>query len=85
MRLSTQLLRGLFALPLLAVGLAAGAGAEPAACRQDVAAMTRLANTVAEESAGQACAVAMRPAGARALARMPGDIGQLGLRVRCAS
>ena len=80
MRLSTQLHRSLFALPLLMVGLAA-VGLEEAATSDRL-----VPASLAEASISDAaCASAARPAGPRGLARMPGDIGALGRRLRCAS
>lgn len=72
MRPATPLRRSLFALPLLAVALTAFAPprAVPAMVLVPVA-----------DSAG--CGPA-EPVGALGLARMPGDLGGLGRRLRCA-
>lgn len=79
MRLSTQLHRSLFALPLLAIGLmAAGAGEAPPSPVLVPVALAEAAMS------GLDCA-SPPPAGPRGLARMPGDIGALGRRLRCAS
>ncbi len=69
MRLTTQLRRSVFALPLLAVALFADVPS-PAAGPAYVA------------SAGLGCGSAA-PVGIRGLARMPGDLGHLGRRMRC--
>lgn len=69
MRLATPLRRSLFALPLLAVALAAwGVPAAPPAL------------VLEPVSGGMDCG----PVGALGLARMPGDLGGLGRRLRCA-
>lgn len=73
MRLSTQLLRSLFALPLLLVAVAALVVGNPPS--PSVA-------EIGEVSAAGCAQVA--PAGLRGLARMPGDLGQLGRRISCA-
>lgn len=72
MRLATPLRRSLFALPLLAV--AVGAFAPPRA-------LPGLALVPAANESG--CDQA-EPVGALGLARMPGDLGGLGRRLRCA-
>ena len=87
--LSTQFHRALFALPLLAVGLAAAFAADPqvaAALPLAPAAVSPLPATPALALALVAnvdCESALAP-GALGLARMPGDIGALGRRLRCA-
>lgn len=72
--LSTPLHRSLFALPLLAVALAA-ISHEPPSLR------TGLARVVASSLD---CRETARPAGMLALARMPGDLGLLSRRIHCA-
>lgn len=79
MRLSTQLHRSLFALPLLALALV-GAGGESA-----VDLPVPVAAPAHALVASLDCAESLRPAGSRGLARMPGDIGALGRRLRCAT
>ena len=74
--LSTPLHRSLFALPLLAVALAA-ATHEPPSIRQDLARIVT--------AAGIDCSDNTRNAGMMALARMPGDLGVLSRRIHCAS
>ncbi len=69
MRLATQIRRSVFALPLLAVALLA-----------DVPAPTLPTDVVA--SSGLGCSRAA-PVGVLGLARMPGDLGHLGRRMRC--
>jgi hypothetical protein len=80
--LSTQLHRSLFALPLLAVGLlgAASIDAAPRPAAVFAGAAPTLLPVVAELDCGPLPA----PAGALALARMPGDLGPIAARVRCA-
>lgn len=77
--LATPLHRALFALPLLAVSLAGFASAPPS----PQAELPRLFGIEAE-GGNSACQAAIRPTGALALARMPGDIGPPGFRLRCA-
>ena len=77
--LSTPLHRALFALPLLAVSLAGFASAPPRAQSE----LPRLFGIEAGAESG-GCQAAIRPTGALALARMPGDIGPPGFRLRCA-
>ena len=74
-KLSTAIHRSLFALPLLAVALAAMAH-EPPVARVD---MVPLAAATAD------CSSAPRPAGHLGLARVPGDLGLISRRVHCAS
>jgi hypothetical protein len=69
MRLATQLRRSVFALPLLAVALMADVPAP------------RLAPDVAASN-GLGCSRAA-PVGVLGLARIPGDLGHLGRRMRC--
>jgi hypothetical protein len=69
MRLATHLRRSVFALPLLAVALMADVPAP------------RLATDVAA-SPGLGCGRAA-PVGVLGLARMPGDLGHFGRRMRC--
>ena len=73
MRLTTLLRRSLFALPLLAFALAA------VVPRQALPAFVLVP---AADAAG--CASAAEPVGALGLARVPGDLGGLGRRLRCA-
>jgi hypothetical protein len=73
MRLATQLLRSLFALLLVIVAVAALLVGNPPAPR-----LEDLATLPATDCAPAA------PAGLRGLARMPGDLGQLGRRIGCA-
>ena len=95
--LTTQFQRAVFALPLLAVGVAAafGAGSLPAAspAHADLVAFAPVqgaASTLPGDNlelvTGTAPALDCdaEPAGARGLARMPGDIGTLASRLRCA-
>ncbi len=88
--LSTQIHRAVFALPLLAVALAAAFGAdalpEPPEAAPAQATATLPGDAAAENLlvANLDCESALRPAGAVGLARMPGDIGALGRRLRCA-
>jgi hypothetical protein len=72
MRLATPLRRSLFALPLLAIAVAAliPPRATPVLALQPLA-----------EAPG--CGPA-EPVGALGLARVPGDLGGLGRRLRCA-
>lgn len=73
LNLSTPLHRSLFALPLLAVGLAAIAHEPPALG----AGVERLvANSID-------CSETPRPAGRLGLARMPGDLGLISRRLHC--
>lgn len=75
MTLASHLHRSLFALPLLALGLAAALQPPPSlkdAVRTAV-------------NAGLACSEAVQPAGALGLARMPGDLGLIGRRINCAA
>ncbi|WP_374474074.1 hypothetical protein [Arenimonas sp.] len=75
MSLSTHLNRSLFALPLLALGVAAALLPPPS-----------LEDTVrAAVEAGLDCGEAVQPAGALGLARMPGDLGLIGRRITCAA
>jgi hypothetical protein len=76
MRLATQLLRSLSALPLMMVAVAALVVGNPPAPHPD-----RLDDLAALPVID--CAPAA-PAGLRGLARMPGDLGQLGRRISCA-
>jgi hypothetical protein len=77
MPLSTHLRRSLFALPLLAVGLAGLASAE----RPVPPAPSVLEAWQAD--AGD-CGASPRPVGALGLARMPGDLTAYARRLRCA-
>lgn len=72
MRFATPLRRSLSALPLLAVAVAGFVPAPP---------VPAVASTSAamESACGQ-----VEPVGALGLARMPGDLGGLGRRLRCA-
>ena len=72
MRFATPLRRSLSALPLLAVAVAAFMPAAPAPT-------VASAPAAMEAGCGQA-----EPVGALGLARMPGDLGGLGRRLRCA-
>lgn len=75
MTLSTHLHRSLFALPLLALALAAALQPPPS-----------LKDTVRTAvTAGLACGEAVQPAGALGLARMPGDLGLISRRISCAA
>lgn len=75
MTLSTHLHRSLFALPLLALALAAALVPPPS-----------LKDTVrAAVDAGLACGETVQPAGALGLARMPGDLGLVSRRISCAA
>lgn len=75
MSYAKQLRRGLFALPLLALGVMAAHTPPP-----------RVGAVVDEVvSAGLACSNANREAGPLGLARMPGDLGLLTRRLHCAS
>jgi hypothetical protein len=75
MTLSTHLHRSLFALPLLALGVAAALLPPPS-----------LEETVrAAVEAGLDCSETVQPAGALGLARMPGDLGLIGRRLSCAA
>lgn len=98
--LSTPITRAVFALPLLAIGLAVafGAGAQtgrvivlahhagapqvPMAPARGVAATLPTQDLLAVADTAGSCSAA--PAGARGLARMPGDISTLAGRLRCA-
>ncbi len=85
--LSTQIHRALFALPLLAVGLAAAFAAGPVPGPHPAlpqAAEATLALPAGMLVAKLDCAATLAPVGALGLARMPGDIGPLGRRLRCA-
>lgn len=73
-RLSTPLHRSLFALPLLAVAMAAIAHEPPSVG----AGLERVV------AAGIECSDTPRPAGMLALARMPGDLGLMSRRIHCA-
>ncbi|MBW8310751.1 MAG: hypothetical protein K0M64_01840 [Rhizobium sp.] len=75
MTLSSHLQRSLFALPLLALGLAAALQPPPSLKDAVGTAVT----------AGLACSEAVQPAGALGLARMPGDLGLIGRRINCAA
>ncbi|MFY2763892.1 hypothetical protein [Arenimonas sp. MALMAid1274] len=79
MRLSTQLHRSLFALPLLAVGLLATTAGDASPVSLPVPA------ALAEAALPGLDCSNPRPAGPRGLARVPGDIATLGRRLRCAS
>lgn len=72
--LSTPLHRSLFALPLLAVALAAIAHEPPSLG----AGLERLVATTVD------CSDTTRPAGRLGLARVPGDLGLLSRRLSCA-
>ena len=72
MRLATPLRRSLFALPLLAVAVAAFTPPR-----------TVPALVLAPAAGGSGCDQ-VEPVGALGLARMPGDLGGLGRRLRCA-
>ncbi|WP_290889933.1 hypothetical protein [Arenimonas sp.] len=72
MRFATPLRRSLSALPLLAVAVAAFLPSPPVPAVVSAAAAM-------EAGCGQA-----EPVGALGLARMPGDLGTLGRRLRCA-
>lgn len=72
MRFATPLRRSFSALPLLAVAVAAFAPATPVP-------VVVAAPAAMEAGCGQA-----EPLGALGLARMPGDLGGLGRRLRCA-
>lgn len=74
MRLTTHLRRSVFALPLLAVAVASLSGLD----RPDVPVFQ------AWQPASDDCAAPPRSVGADGLARMPGDLGQLNRRLRCA-
>ena len=94
--LSTQFNRALFALPLLAVALAAAlAAGSPTTTVIVVDELPASASGAAATLPGDDplalnliakldCDAAGRPAEARDLARMPGDIGALAGRLRCA-
>ena len=73
MRLATLLRRSLFSLPLFAVALAA------VMPRQALPVIVLLP---VADAAG--CASAAEPVGALGLARVPGDLGGVGRRLRCA-
>ena len=77
--LSTQIHRALYALPLLAIGIAAALGTEtlPGTPASDAA-------TLALESLPGPDCSATRAAGTRGLSRMPGDLTTLAVRMRCA-
>jgi hypothetical protein len=87
---STQIHRALFALPLLAVGLLTAFGAPaPAKIASAPATSTsaeraELRDATLALAAGLDCDATARPTGALGLARMPGDIGVLNRRMRCA-
>lgn len=72
--LSTPLHRSLFALPLLAVALAA-VSREPPSVSDGLERL--VANSID-------CDEAVRPAGRLGLARMPGDLGLISRRLHCA-
>lgn len=72
MRFATPLRRSLFALPLLAVAVAAFVPASP------------VPGVVSAPSAMETACGQAEPVGALGLARMPGDLGGLGRRLRCA-
>ena len=72
--LSTAMHRSLFALPLLAVALAAAAHEPPSLG----AALERVVATTVD------CSESPRPAGRLGLARMPGDLGVISRRLHCA-
>lgn len=74
MSLSTHLRRSVFALPLLAVAIAGLASVEQPVPPTRQAWMPD----------SDVCAVPMRPVGVRGLAHMPGDLGALQRRMRCA-
>lgn len=74
MSLSTHLRRSVFALPLLAVAAAGLASVE-----RPVAPTLQVWLPATDD-----CAEPARPAGARGLARMPGDLSPLNRRMRCA-
>ncbi|TNJ33166.1 hypothetical protein [Arenimonas terrae] len=72
--LSTAMHRSLFALPLLAVALAAAAHEPPALGET----LERVVSSTID------CSESPRPAGRLGLARMPGDLGLISRRLHCA-
>jgi hypothetical protein len=82
--LSTQLHRALYALPLLAIGLLGVLSIDVAAETTPVVAGSAPTLPNVALVAQLDCGPIPAPAGALALARMPGDLSPIAARVRCA-